>query len=246
MLELCSEREEMLTVDEDEAMRKLNSISELSLEEFHALDERLGAALEAAQMFRELKLSWQRAQRFGISGGDMRVAYREAGKIPGCRVVLGDRLQSITKQRAYGALSLWESIRYRLVEMRHNSLDEVEKRKSSAYLQVYAAILAAACPTVYRAILQERDALLAEELKRCVSEPLLTMESPRGRVAVGVVGMNHVAGIKRAWNSPPLSPEGRQKLLAVPPKLPRQMHALGVMPAGWLLIGGKFLLKLLR
>jgi pheromone shutdown protein TraB len=44
-------------------------------------------------------------------GGEFRTAFREAQKVPGCNVVLGDRPVGITLKRAINSLSTWKKIR---------------------------------------------------------------------------------------------------------------------------------------
>ncbi|XP_055350197.1 traB domain-containing protein-like [Paramacrobiotus metropolitanus] len=258
MLELCTERLDILTVDEDEARRALSPLSELNRKHFHILAQQLGVA-QAFRVFWALKQSGQHAKNLGISGSDMRTAFREAANLPNCTVLLGDRPQSITHQRTYGALTLWEYIRHLWIAVRdlcvhwNISQDDVEKLKTSAFLEADAARMSAACPTVQRAIVHERDVVMAEGLKWFLAQPVMTTEGPRSRVMVGVVGMAHVAGIQRAWNRPSLSQNEQKNLFTIPPTAKWRERAPVVVKVSWLLLcgyitsrGGRFLANLVR
>ncbi|XP_055350198.1 traB domain-containing protein-like [Paramacrobiotus metropolitanus] len=214
--------------------------------------------LKAIMAFFVLKLAAVYVEKFGLEGGDMRTAYREAGNIPHCTLQLGDRRWSITSQRAMNPLSLWERLQcvgFKIRTMRTVifSPENVETRRWRAVVEELQATFAAACPTVYRAIVQERDVWLAGSLQQSVSQPVLTAEGPRGRVTVGVVGIAHVAGIQRAWNNPPLSPEEMANLETIPPPSAFQMFAPGVVTGLWLSLcgygayrGGRFAFNRMR
>ncbi|XP_055331640.1 traB domain-containing protein-like [Paramacrobiotus metropolitanus] len=157
---------------------------------------------------------------YGLSV-DMRAAYTEAMSLPDCTLYLADRPRSITRQRIRAAPlreRLW-LLRMRIRDTRTGMeafwQQDAETRR--ALMETKKEKFATACPTVYRVMVQERDVWLAEALKRSVAQPLMTTEGPRGRVAVGVVGMWHVAGIHRAWNGPRPSSDALRKLAEVPP-----------------------------
>ena len=58
-----------------------------------------------------LNMSAHLARQLGMApGGEFRIAYREASKIPGCQLKLGDRPINITLQRAITSLTMWQKL----------------------------------------------------------------------------------------------------------------------------------------
>lgn len=125
-------------------------------------------------------------------GDDMRTAAEEAAKM-GATIVLGDRPIGITLARAWGGLSSWQKLKlgYELLRVSFSSIksEDLELLKNKDILTDLITELSVKYPSLYTHLLQERDLYLAHKLR------LLP-----GPVAVGVVGLGHVEGIKRHWN----------------------------------------------
>ncbi|XP_055343216.1 uncharacterized protein LOC129591559 [Paramacrobiotus metropolitanus] len=251
ILELCPERKAILTVDEDAAR------SEPTMEDLNLMAKQIGFS-QAVMQFFLLKLSAHCTKKLGmIPGGEMRSAYREAVKNPDCMVLLGDRPISITLKRAFGALSLWQKIQFLWVIMREMRTDisqeDVEKCKSSDVLEELIDKLSAEFPTLHRVLVHERDLFLAQVLKNSVSKMVMTTEGPQGSVTVGVVGIGHVPGIKRAWSNELLSHDELRNLLAIPQPSRLQVYTSRIVMVSSLLLcgygayrGGRFLFSRLR
>lgn len=59
-----------------------------------------------------LSLSGHLTKELGMApGGEFRKAFREARRVPGCVIQLGDRPVHITLQRAISSLSWWQKLR---------------------------------------------------------------------------------------------------------------------------------------
>lgn len=125
-------------------------------------------------------------------GDDMRTAAEEAAKI-GAVIVLGDRPIGITLARAWHGLSTWQRIKLGWdllkVSFSNISAEDLEQLKNKDILTELVHELSRQYPSLCTHLLSERDLFLAHKLR-----------SLPGPLAVGVVGMGHVEGIKKHWN----------------------------------------------
>jgi pheromone shutdown protein TraB len=125
-------------------------------------------------------------------GDDMRTGAEEAAKI-GAKIVLGDRPIGITIARAWGGLSSWQKLKlgYELLKVSFASIkaEDLEQLKNKDILTELIRELSTHYPTLCTHLLHERDLYLAHKLR-----------SLPGPLAVGVVGLGHVEGIKKHWN----------------------------------------------
>jgi len=141
-----------------------------------------------------------------VPGVEFRRAYETSVKI-GSKVVLGDRPIGITLSRAWGALTLWETIKliYAIVfEKLDVTAEDIERMKQSDVFTEMLKELTKTLPSLAAPIIYERDMFLSVTLKNC-----------RSRRVVGVVGVGHVSGMKKYWNDNTLRLE---ELMKVPPK----------------------------
>ncbi|GAU97227.1 hypothetical protein RvY_08560 [Ramazzottius varieornatus] len=227
VLELCPERKGILTVDESAVQ------VDPSWEDLNQIIKRIGVSQGILQFFL-LKLSAHCTSKLGMTpGGEMRCAYRESSMQQDCMILLGDRPLSITLKRAFGSLSLWQKAQFLWVVMREMKTDisqeDVEKCKSSDVLEELIEKLSQEFPTLHRVLVSERDLFLAHVLKSSASKHLMTTAGPQPAVVVGVVGIGHVPGIKRAWNNANMSKEQLNMLLAIPQPTTSQKIFTGVV-----------------
>ncbi|KPM04882.1 TraB domain-containing protein [Sarcoptes scabiei] len=72
-------------------------------------------------------------------GGEFRSAFKEASKIPGCSIILGDRPIDITFRRAIATLSVWQKIKIAyhiwLINKENLKEEELEKYKQKDILK---------------------------------------------------------------------------------------------------------------
>jgi pheromone shutdown protein TraB len=132
------------------------------------------------------------AQEYGVHVGDEMVAAARAAQERGIEVALIDRDSRLTLQRAWGQMPFDERVRLvvsalaslfvrpRRVEAELNRFYQDE----DAYIREFASEM----PTIKRVLIDERDAQMAESLKR--------LHASKGEV-VAIVGDGHVEGIGR-------------------------------------------------
>ncbi|NWI04806.1 TRABD protein, partial [Tichodroma muraria] len=99
------------------------------------------------------------------------------------------------------------------------SKDDVEKCKQKDLLEQMMAEMIGEFPDLHRTIVSERDIYLTYMLKQAAKQielPRASENEPRKyipAVVVGVVGMGHVPGIEKNWNSDLKI----QEIMSVPP-----------------------------
>ncbi|XP_055357513.1 traB domain-containing protein-like [Paramacrobiotus metropolitanus] len=252
LLELCLERQRILTMPSEDAVKVILSEEWYSKDNWKLLGRRVGwpKTILAFLVQRSAALY---LKNFGLpleKASDMRAAYMEVMTLSDCTLYLGDRPRSITRQRIRAAPlreRLWLlRMKIRAKRTGMEAFWQINAETRRALMQAEKEKFATACPTVYRVLVQERDVWLTEALKRSVSQPLMTTAGPRGRVAVGVVGMAHVAGIHRAWNGPRPSSDALRKLAEVPPASKLLVFAPGILALSSLYRGGRLLFSRLR
>lgn len=152
-----------------------------------------------------LSLSGHLTKELGMApGGEFRRAFKEAKKVPGCVVHLGDRPVHITLRRAISSLSVWQKLKlgFSIVFNKESiSKEEVEKCKQRDLLEEMLAEITGEFPALSRVFVDERDKYLAYSLQLAAS-PIPDIHAPNHlvpQVVVGVVGIGHVPGIVRNW-----------------------------------------------
>ncbi|MCY3966479.1 MAG: TraB/GumN family protein [Acidobacteria bacterium] len=177
-VELCEARYQNL--ENQESWRKLDI--------FQVLREGKAALLLSSFLMH----SFQRriAQRFGIEpGAEMRAAIAQA-RDRGARLELIDRDIQISLKRTWASLGFWQ--RAKVMTQLTGSVfvgddlkeEDIEKLRDSANLTDLMSALAEALPSVKGALIDERDAYMAEKLRQSAG--------PR---TVAVVGAGHLPGI---------------------------------------------------
>lgn len=180
-VELCEARYQNL--ENQESWRKLDV--------FQVIREGKAALLLSSFLMH----SFQRriAQRFGIEpGAEMRAAIAQARE-RGARLELIDRDIQVSLKRTWASLGFWQ--RAKVMTQLTGSIfvgddlkeEDIEKLRDSANLTDLMSALAEALPSVKGALIDERDAYMAEKLRQSAG--------PR---TVAVVGAGHLPGISGA------------------------------------------------
>ncbi|XP_064632305.1 traB domain-containing protein-like isoform X2 [Lineus longissimus] len=204
MVELCRSRVNVLELDEQTLLEEAKNINM----------DKVKAAIKQASFVRGimhlllLNMSAHITKQLGMApGGEFRTAVKEAQKIPGCRIHLGDRPIQITLRRAFAALSFWQKLKlawHMITNKDPISKEEVEKCKQKDLLEEMLKEMTGEFPALSSVFVAERDIFLAHSLHVAV-QSIPRMETENGLiippVIVGVVGIGHVAGIVASWNN---------------------------------------------
>ncbi|XP_006122688.1 traB domain-containing protein [Pelodiscus sinensis] len=219
VVELCQYRVSMLKMDEKTLLKEAK---EINLEKLQQAIKQNGVMSGLMQMLL-LKVSAHITEQLGMApGGEFREAFKEAGKVPFCKFHLGDRPIPVTFKRAIAALSFWQKVKlaWGLCFLSDPiSKDDVEKCKQKDLLEQMMAEMIGEFPDLHRTIVSERDIYLTYMLKQAAKRielPRASEAEPRKcipSVVVGVVGMGHVPGIEKNWNTD----LNIQEIMSVPP-----------------------------
>ncbi|XP_074594032.1 traB domain-containing protein [Brevipalpus obovatus] len=216
VLELCQNRMHILDYDEK---RVLEEVESLGLAKLRATIKEYGL-VQGLLTICFLSLSAQMTKQMGMfPGGEFRAAFREAKKIPGCILHLGDRPISITLSRGLSSLGWWRKMKLAyqiLTNTEKITPEEVERCKEKGVLGQMLSEMATEYPSLSEVFVNERNLYLAYSLQ-LASSPVPSEESPLKLVpstVVGVVGIGHVAGIVENWGI--VSEEDIAPLMSIP------------------------------
>ncbi|XP_040571909.1 traB domain-containing protein [Lepeophtheirus salmonis] len=229
MLELCKARTNVFQMDEETILKEVQS---MGMRQVIDIIKRDGAVRGTLALLLQ-NLSAYLTKQLGMApGGEFRTAWREAKKIPGCLIHLGDRPIGVTLQRAIGALSLWQKIHLGIHLLCTNesfTKEDVEKCKEKDLLESMLEEMTGEFPALTKVFIDERDLFLAHSLKIAGSHsllqhrrlntisphsdpPLITGDDPA--VVVGVVGLGHIDGILKVWDK--VTPEDVARVMKIP------------------------------
>ncbi|KAM6146848.1 LOW QUALITY PROTEIN: traB domain-containing protein [Phoenicopterus ruber ruber] len=224
VVELCQYRVSMLKMDEKTLLKEAK---EINLEKLQQAIKQNGVMSGLMQML--LQVSAHITEQLGMARGEFREAFKsglyllfQASKVPFCKFHLGDRPIPVTFKRAIAALSFWQKVKlaWGLCFLSDPiSKDDVEKCKQKDLLEQMMAEMIGEFPDLHRTIVSERDIYLTYMLKQAAKQielPRASETEPRRyipAVVVGVVGMGHVPGIEKNWNSD----LNIQEIMSVPP-----------------------------
>ncbi|XP_053377349.1 traB domain-containing protein-like isoform X3 [Mercenaria mercenaria] len=201
MVELCNSRLNILQLDEEKLLEEAQNIN---LEKIQLAIKQSGLGQGIMHLL-FLSMSAHLTKQLGMApGGEFRRAFRDAKKIAGCRLQLGDRPIQVTLRRALSSLSVWQKIRlawYLLTSNDPISKEDVEKCKQKDLLEEMLKEMTGEFPGLSEVFVKERDSFLAHSLKHA-AQPLPHPVVPGAHlpsVVVGVVGMGHVPGIMENW-----------------------------------------------
>ncbi|XP_053377350.1 uncharacterized protein LOC123529252 isoform X4 [Mercenaria mercenaria] len=108
MVELCNSRLNILQLDEEKLLEEAQNIN---LEKIQLAIKQSGLGQGIMHLL-FLSMSAHLTKQLGMApGGEFRRAFRDAKKIAGCRLQLGDRPIQVTLRRALSSLSVWQKIR---------------------------------------------------------------------------------------------------------------------------------------
>ncbi|CAF0727149.1 unnamed protein product [Adineta steineri] len=207
MVELCQSRVNILSLDEQTLMKEA---SEMNMQKMRTIIKANGVIHGIIHVLL-LSMTAHLTKQLGMApGGEFRTAFREAQKVVGCNVVLGDRPVGITLKRAINSLSTWKKIRlaWSLLTSKDKITNEdVEKCMEHDMLEKLLLEMSDEYPELSRVFVSERDQYLSYSLRKCAQQiPIETNQT--GFVpatVVGVVGIGHVQGIIKQWNQPPIN-----------------------------------------
>ncbi|CAF1341497.1 unnamed protein product [Rotaria sp. Silwood1] len=207
MVELCQSRVNILSLDENTLMREA---SQINFEKLRTIIKANGVIHGIIHVLL-LSMTAHLTKQLGMApGGEFRAAFREAQKVPGCSLVLGDRPVGITLKRAINSLSTWKKIRlvWSLLTSKDKITNEdVEKCMEQDMLEKLLLEMSDQYPELSRVFVTERDQFLSYSLRKCAQKiPIETNET--GFVpatVVAVVGIGHVQGIIKQWNQPTIN-----------------------------------------
>jgi len=207
VLELCKARTSVLHLDEE---KSLELAKELTLEKVTEMVRSQGA-MQGLMTCIMLSMSARLTQELGMApGGEFRRAYREAKAVPGCLVHLGDRPIQVTLSRAFRSLSVWQLVKLAFTMLTSNvsvTADDVEKYKQKDILEAMMEEMAGEYPSFTQVLVEERDTFLAHSMRVAVEGPWRVAPqnddggAAEAPVVVGVVGIGHVQGIVKKWDT---------------------------------------------
>lgn len=199
VLELCKSRTNILTLDEDTILKEAQSLNM----------QKIISTIKASGFYNGimylllLDISAHITKEIGMApGGEFRVAFREATRIPNCKINLGDRPIGITLQRALSRLSWMQTIklvRHLLDAKEPISVEDIEKCKGRDILEQLLADFGGEYPEFKNVFLEERDIFLTNSLQSAAAAAEGLEKSSEPYKIVGVVGIGHVPGIEKLW-----------------------------------------------
>jgi len=215
LVELCSSRVNILQLDEKTLLAEASNIT---VEKMRTAIKQSGL-IQGIMHLLLLSMSAHLTKQLGMApGGEFRRAFKEAQRIPGCKIHLGDRAIQVTLRRALSSLSLWQKVClawYMITSKDPISKEEVEKCKQKDLLEEMLREMTGEFPALSEVFVKERDMYLANSL-RLAAQPI---RDPRddaefiAPIVVGVVGIGHVPGIQENWEKE----VDIKELLRVPP-----------------------------
>lgn len=218
VVELCRSRTSILELDENTVLEEAKKIDFAKI----MATIKSNGVVNGLMYILLLNMSAHITKEIGMApGGEFRVAYREAAKIPNCCVHLGDRPIGITIRRALSRLSWFQTIKlgwHLLTTKDPISVEEIEKCKNRDMLEQLLAELAGEYPAFREVFLDERDIYLTNSLQSAARiRPTLKPGevSDKPLKIVGVVGIGHTPGIIRLW--PHEQKQFLQNIITVPP-----------------------------
>lgn len=201
VVELCKGRVNILRLDEETILEEAKN---MNLEKIRSTIKQNGFVHGIMYLFL-LSMSAHLTKQLGMApGGELRRAFSEARRVPGCLVHLGDRPIQVTLHRALAELSIWQKVclAWCLITSKDPiSKEDVERCKNRDLLEEMLAEMTGKFPVFSRVFVKERDIYLTHSLQLAAS-PIPCSNSDTGfipAVVVGVVGIGHVPGIVENW-----------------------------------------------
>ena len=200
VLELCSERQHVLVLDQEALKKEMENISFTHFRNMVRKQGLLSSLLRILMVNISANITRQLGQ---APGGEFREAYRAANDV-GSKVFLGDRRISISFGRLMASLSMWQkaTLFCRIAAAAASGFklneEEVDNLRNKDMVDALMDEFKAEYPQIVAPLMVERDQFLCYSLKQAAST-LLASEQSAPNCIVGVVGMGHVEGIRKYW-----------------------------------------------
>ncbi|KAF6209830.1 hypothetical protein GE061_015581 [Apolygus lucorum] len=202
VVELCQSRANILKMDEKTIEEEAKN---LSFEKMMNIIKEEGT-LQGLMSIILLNVSAQLTKDLGMApGGEFRRAFIECQKMKTRNPLFhfGDRPIQVTLRRALDVLSWWQRIRlsFSLVFQKPKiSREDVEKCKQGDLLESLLKDMGNEFPELGKVFIEERDTYLTYSLQMASN---FMFQGPQNEieptVAVGIVGIGHMPGIKALW-----------------------------------------------
>ncbi|KAK4470941.1 hypothetical protein MN116_006447 [Schistosoma mekongi] len=161
VLELCPNRSQTLTMDEENIKKQLKNISIASVVRSHGVSS-------GVLHYLLLRLNGYLVDTLGMApGGEFRAAANEAMKQPHCHIVLGDRPVNITLYRALETMGPWTKLKFFLAllfSFQPVTKEQIEEMKRADFLEKLLVSMAGEHPELTHILLDERDQYLARSI----------------------------------------------------------------------------------
>lgn len=214
MVELCPSRIHILRFDEDTLKKEA---SDISFSKIHGIIKQHGI-INGMFYIILLKVSAKLTEELGMApGGEFRQALEEVHRMGSSILHLGDRPINITLQRALGRLSYWQTVKIACRMIFSNekiTKEDVEKCKSRDLLEELMVQMGGEYPEFHDVFVDERDMYLCHSLQVAITPKADSNGITRPRTVVGVVGIGHMAGIRRYWGT--VSPKQIEEISTIP------------------------------
>lgn len=201
VLELCPERQHVLTLDQEALKKEMENISFAQVREMARKQGLLSTLLRILMVNISANITRQLGQ---APGGEFREAFNAAKEV-GSRVFLGDRRISISFGRLMASLSIWQKVtlfcRVAAAAMSGFKLneEEVDSLRNKDMVDALMDEFKAEYPQIVAPLMVERDQYLSHTLKQAASSTSTASPQSAPNCIVGVVGMGHVEGIRKYW-----------------------------------------------
>lgn len=202
VLELCHSRTNILKLDEETILQEAKDMNLTKMMEVIKKTSVIHGILQSLLIRIYAKVT----EELGMApGGEFRVAYKEALKIPGCKLVLGDMPVDLTLSRGFSSLPWYRKLKLGWMLFSTDAKltkEDIEEMKKSDILDALLKEFGSSFPEFKRVLIDERDMYLTYSLRKA-GEPLPNESAAGGFVGakvVGVVGLGHLNGIKNNWN----------------------------------------------
>lgn len=186
VLELCSERRQILTMEKQDALTLQQAFAAWRKGDYSTFQAAYGYLL--GQVGDALEV---------MPGEEFRVAVHEASKVD-AKMMFGDRLLHITLARVWAALSTWEKMKlvWTLVHTGVSMPDKDELKEELESMKETDAVTAAIkelgqqFPSLLEPLIFERDLFMVHRLRTV----------PKHSRVVAVVGAGHLPGMREHWD----------------------------------------------
>lgn len=166
LLEICALRASLLFESEETLMESVKNFSWSNLNEFIRQQGLIQGVIRALFLYQAKAIT---KQLDVIPGSELRAAYFEAKKVPGCEIQLGDRPLEVTLKRVNALLSVWQKIRFVFTMIFSNNTittEEMEQLKTKDMLEELINKMADSFAPIKQVLVDERDLVLAYNLQK--------------------------------------------------------------------------------